>query len=51
MEMERDLQSRSTTEQVCKLEIDIRKIMIQLGLDKSRWPLEWREPEQRKMSG
>lgn len=29
------------------VEIDIRKILEQMGLDKERWPVEWLEqPEQ-----
>jgi len=26
-----------------KVELDIRKILEQMGLDKERWPEEWRE--------
>jgi|GEM_PF-2709111 len=31
------------TETKVKVELDIRKILEQMGLDKERWPEEWRE--------
>ena len=31
------------TETTVKVEIDIRKILEQMGLEKERWPEEWKE--------
>lgn len=33
------------TETTAKVELDIRKILEQMGLEKERWPEEWKEKE------
>ena len=38
-------------EQKLQVEIDIRKILEQIGLDKERWPQEWRELAVEKSGG
>jgi hypothetical protein len=40
--MDRDLQV-VPAEQNQPIEIDIRKILEQMGLDRERWPVEWLE--------
>ncbi|WP_276353964.1 hypothetical protein [Cohnella caldifontis] len=49
MGMEQDLRL-GTSEGGHKLEIDIRKILAQMGLDVERWPQEWREWEDKKIA-
>lgn len=51
--MERDLRLGKSEEGLKaerKLEIDIRKILEQIGLDKDHWPQEWGGKSEEKLS-
>ncbi len=47
--MERNLRL-GRPEAETKVELDIRKILEQMGLDKDRWPAEWREKKEERLS-
>lgn len=47
--MERDLRL-GLPEERQQVEIDIRKILEQMGLDKERWPHEWRDRAEEKLN-
>lgn len=47
--MESDLRL-GRSDEMHPVEIDVRKILEQIGLDKDLWPQEWRDTAEEKLS-